>query len=230
MDSPFPKNQRLSDDFPRFGLGKFANRFPANIERRSIEIKGAVEKPGPCADPFEGLERSEMISDFHCVTTWSVRAQKWSGVYFADLHKRLVQEYGVSPDAKFVKINGEDEFHGCLPIEDMLADNVMLADRLNDAPLGIDHGAPMRLVAPAHYGYKSVKHISSIEYLADRRGMKFPFPYPAFMEHPRARIAHEERARYLPNWLIVPIYRMLIKSARARFRRATKAHLAKGRN
>jgi DMSO/TMAO reductase YedYZ molybdopterin-dependent catalytic subunit len=41
---------------------------------------------------------------------------------------------------------------------------LLLADRLNGAKLTPDHGAPPRLVAPMHYGYKSVKHLTVLEY------------------------------------------------------------------
>ena len=50
-------------------------------------------------------------------------------------------------------------------LEDALADDVLLADRLDGAPLDAKHGAPVRLVAPAHYGFINVKHLCRIEVL-----------------------------------------------------------------
>jgi DMSO/TMAO reductase YedYZ molybdopterin-dependent catalytic subunit len=50
-----------------------------------------------------------------------------------------------------------------LLLSDLLAAEVLLADILDGLPLSMEHGAPLRLVAPAHYGYKSVKHLSGIE-------------------------------------------------------------------
>ena len=39
-----------------------------------------------------------------------------------------------------------------------------MADHLDGQLLPIEHGAPLRLIAPAHYGYKSVKHLHRIEF------------------------------------------------------------------
>lgn len=112
--------------------------------------------------------------------------------------------------ATLVVLQGGDGYRSALSLEDLLADDVLLADRINGDPLGVAHGAPLRLVAPAHYGYKSVKHLQSIEFRASRLGYRFPWPYPGFMDHPRARVAMEERASFLPNWLIRPLYRFFV--------------------
>ncbi len=36
--------------------------------------------------------------------------------------------------------------------------DVLLADQLDGQPLSIEHGAPLRLVAPAHYGYRDQRY------------------------------------------------------------------------
>jgi DMSO/TMAO reductase YedYZ molybdopterin-dependent catalytic subunit len=123
------------------------------------------------------------------------------------------------PGANLLVIRGEDGFAARLPLGDALAGDVVLADRLNGIDLGLEHGAPLRFVAPAHYGYKSVKHVRRIEFWCDRRAYRFPFPYPQFMDHPRARVAYEERGT-LPAWLLRPLYRLLIPSTIRNFARA----------
>ncbi|MBC7984424.1 MAG: molybdopterin-dependent oxidoreductase, partial [Candidatus Obscuribacterales bacterium] len=96
--------------------------------------------------------------------------------------------------------------------------DVLLADTLNDAPLSIEHGAPLRLVAPAHYGYKNVKHLSQIEFWRDRGDYR-----PSalrFMDHPRARVAFEERGQIFPGWFLRYLYRPLIDSTVKQFSKA----------
>jgi DMSO/TMAO reductase YedYZ molybdopterin-dependent catalytic subunit len=93
-------------------------------------------------------------------------------------------------------------------MEDALRDNVLIADQLDGEGLSVIHGAPLRLVAPAHYGYKNVKHIAHIELWRDVASYRAYFP--RFMEHPRARIAYEERGRYLPGWIYRYLYRPFI--------------------
>jgi DMSO/TMAO reductase YedYZ molybdopterin-dependent catalytic subunit len=220
-----PKGQKEIREFPRFGLGKFANRFPVDPARRTLTIGGDVTHPQVLADPFAGLDRVEQISDFHCVTTWTVRNVRWGGMRFADFHARVIEPQ-IRPDAgaTLVVFRGEDGFAGILPLADLLATDVLLADSLDGQPLGVDHGAPFRLVAPAHYGFKNVKHLTSIEYWRDARHYHFPRPYPPFMDHPRARVDFEERGRFLPVWLLRSVYRLLIPSTIRNFRNSLSRH------
>jgi DMSO/TMAO reductase YedYZ molybdopterin-dependent catalytic subunit len=100
-----------------------------------------------------------------------------------------------------------------MPLEDLLASDVLLADHVDGELLGLAHGAPLRLVAPAHYGYKSVKHIRSIEFLD--RGERFrPVAY-RFMAHPR--VPEEERGLGLPGIVFRWLYRPLVRMVIARF-------------
>jgi len=104
-----------------------------------------------------------------------------------------------------------------------LADDVLLADRLNGAPLDVAHGAPLRLVAPAHYGYKNPKHVNRIEFWPD--AAQFQPPALAFMDHPTARVATEERGRVFPGWMLRYLYRPLVRSTIRTFERALAQHL-----
>jgi len=101
---------------------------------------------------------------------------------------------------------------------------VLLADRLDGEPLSIAHGAPLRLVAPAHYGYKSVKHVNRIEFWRDSRHYR-PVGF-RFMVHPRARVAREERGRWIPGWALRYLYRPLVRPTASRFERSMQAYLA----
>jgi len=65
----------------------------------------------------------------------------------------------------------------------------VLSRTVEGRPLTIDNGAPLRLVAPAHYGYKNPKHLSGVEFWLDDRNYR-PAAF-RFMDHPRARVALE---------------------------------------
>ena len=45
----------------------------------------------------------------------------------------------------------------------------MLAHTMNDKPLSDAHGFPLRLIAPAKYGYKNPKAILEMEYVAEQQ-------------------------------------------------------------
>jgi DMSO/TMAO reductase YedYZ molybdopterin-dependent catalytic subunit len=221
MTRPLPAGQRDTGTFHRFGLTQFADRFPANAREPSLEIIGRVENRLTLADALQGLPRTAQVSDFHCVTSWSVRGLHWEGVRFADFYARVIEPQArPDPRATLLALRGQDGARSALPLEDLLASDVLLADRLNGEPLPVDHGAPLRLVAPAHYGYKSVKHLSRIEFRLPSEGYRVSGL--RFMDHPRARVALEERGRVVPGWLLRWLYRPLIAETAARFAAASR--------
>lgn len=198
----------------RFGLPQFARVHPKPPACPVVTVTGTVARPTqiPLADLIHPHRRRAQSADLHCVTTWSARDLSWEGVPFRSIHEALAAEIGVSEVVTWVTFVGLDGYRACMHLDDALADDVLLADRLGGASLSVEHGAPVRLVAPAHYGYKSVKHVCAIEY---RRNYD---PGSArWAAHPRGRVAHEERSRYLPGPLWRPIWRLLLPKVRHRY-------------
>ena len=203
-----PPGQFAGKAFIRFGLGRFRSKPVAHEGPPRIALAGLVGQPRAIGgDDLAALPRVTQRSDFHCVTTWSVLGAEWQGVRFADFCAAIAEPL---PEAATVVFQGLDGYRCAMQLSDLLADDVLLADRLDGAPLGLAHGGPLRLVAPAHYGYKNVKHLTKIEFRASRRGYSFPLPYPGLMDHPRSRVALEERAQFVPNWLIRRIYKVFV--------------------
>ncbi len=216
-----PKGQFDIGEMPRFGLTQFANRFPSQTGYPQISICGNVKKEITFSQEILTLPRSQITADFHCVTTWSALAQKWEGILFRDLFHNLIEPI-VKPadEAKFIVLRGQDGARTSLPLEYLLAQNVILADTLNSRPLSILNGAPLRLVAPDHYGFKSIKYLNRIEFRDSAKGYR-PSGF-WFMEHPRAHVALEERGRFFPGWMLRYLYKPLVKPTRNRFSRAMK--------
>lgn len=223
MTQPLPPGQRDIATFPRFGLTQFASRFPKNASRIELEITGNVEHPLHLSDALVGLPRIEQVSDFHCVTTWSHRSLRWGGVRFVDFYEKVVvPRAGPRPGSTLVALRGQDGARTGMLLIDLLNADVLLADTLDGQPLSVEHGAPLRLVAPGHYGYKSVKHLSRLEFKAEDTGYRVSGF--RFMDHPRARVALEERGRVVPGWLLRYLYRPLVSGTIARFAKALAEH------
>lgn len=209
-NSPLPPGQRALAEFPRFGIVAFAQR-PIKNRNIRLEITGPFERPIVLtAVDLAALARITHTADFHCAAGWSHRAVKWSGCRFRDVWEKFILPKATpGSDASLVVLRGQDGYRTSLPLSDLLAPDVMLADQLNDQPLTIEHGAPIRLVAPAHYGYKSAKHLDRIELCADAAGYRTLLP--RLLDHPRARVALEERGQFLPGWLSRYAFRPFIK-------------------
>lgn len=208
-----PPGQKARDDFPRFGLSPYAKRYQVDFGKLKLTIGGA------CLDSefeltsteLEVLDRRDLQADFHCVTTWSKQNLRWSGFSFSQFYHRLIEpNLEHKSSIHWVVFKSIDGYRSRMLLQDLLADGVLLADRLDDKPLCSSHGAPLRLVAPAHYGYKNPKYLKGIEFHSG--DYKFKPPLLAFMEHPRARVALEERGQFFPGWLLRWLYRPMINS------------------
>lgn len=222
MESPLPPGQTVAD-LARFGLPAFAPRWPVVPDPVVLTVGGEVRSPRQVAFAAlaASLPRREQRSDLHCVTTWTALDLAWSGLAAGDVIGELVRLVRPHPAVRWVHLRGLDGFGACLLLEDAVAGDVLLADRMGGEPLPVEHGAPLRLVAPAHYGYKSVKHLCAIEFR--RRYRAGP---AGWMEHPRARVATEERSRALPGRWYRPLWRTLVPTVRRAHDRAGRRRAA----
>jgi DMSO/TMAO reductase YedYZ molybdopterin-dependent catalytic subunit len=208
-DRSLPPGQRAMAEFPRFGGVAFARR-PLKNRNIRLEISGPFERPIVLtAAELAALTRVTQTTDFHCAAGWSHLAPKWSGFRFRDVWEKLIlPKAKPGSEMRFVVLRCQDGYRTSLALSDLLAPDVLIVDRLNDQPLTIEHGAPIRLVAPAHYGYKSAKHLDRIELRADHAGYR-PL-LPRLLDHPRARVALEERGQFVPGWISRYIFRPFI--------------------
>jgi DMSO/TMAO reductase YedYZ molybdopterin-dependent catalytic subunit len=129
-----------------------------------LEIGGLVDTPVSLTyAELLALPRAEQVSDFHCVTGWSVRHVHWAGVRFHDLLTRA----GPLPAATAIRfVSAEEPYVDSLTVDQALLPNVMLAYELDGKPLSRPHGSPARVVIPEMYGYKGVKWLQRIELVA----------------------------------------------------------------
>ena len=149
-----PPGQKLTEKFPVLDLGVKPN-FHESHWRFAVE--------GQIADPIDVgwsnfqqlVQKVAQVSDFHGVTTWTKQDVSWAGFRFADVVKR------VQPDesARYVHMHCGDGYTTNLSLEDLLADDVLLAFELDGGALPIEHGGPLRMVVPKLYAWKSAKFL-----------------------------------------------------------------------
>lgn len=199
-----PPGQRLlSASFPRFGDQPRNPPPPAGPAELCLDGLGIAEPFVVTSAHLDALPQREQVSDFHCVTTWSVRGLRWAGVPMRDFwHEVVVPRLDPAAEFAVVEALGGDGYKAVVLLEDLLGDDVLLARELDGKPLDARHGAPLRLVTPAHYGYKNVKHLTGLRLRGDRA--------PGRLEHPRGRVAFEERHDRVPGKLLRWPYRALI--------------------
>jgi DMSO/TMAO reductase YedYZ molybdopterin-dependent catalytic subunit len=158
-----PPGQVLTEKWPVLQYGSV----PAvKLETWNLSVTGLVEEPQVWDwAAFQELPRTAVHSDIHCVTRWSRYDNRWEGVSAKELLRRARPK----PEARFAVIHAEQGFTTNLPLAEMLADDVLFADRHDGIELTPEHGWPLRLVVPRRYFWKSAKWVRSIDLVSEDR-------------------------------------------------------------
>lgn len=149
----------------RFRIYSVINRIPTfPMADWRFTVTGLVDKPVTLAwEELLSLPRAVQVSDFHCVTGWSVYNVKWEGVRVT----HLLELAGVKPEASHINfISGDGQYDSAVPLEVVRMDDVMLPFLIDGAPLPGPLGGPLRLVIPQMYAYKSVKWVERMDLLS----------------------------------------------------------------
>jgi DMSO/TMAO reductase YedYZ molybdopterin-dependent catalytic subunit len=127
----------------------------------SFRVDGLVERAQIWNwEQFVKLARTVQVSDFHCVTGWSVYKNTWEGIPL----KHLLEKAGVKSGAHSVKFySGDGVYTDAITLEQAQMDDIMIAVMHDGKPIPADLGGPVRLVIPQMYAYKSVKWLNRIE-------------------------------------------------------------------
>lgn len=195
------------------------------VDPWSVEVVGAVQKPGTLhlEDILSGFDLQERIYRLRCVEAWSM-VVPWVGFPLSD----LLQRFEPKSSARFVEFETlyrREEMPGTrsftttidwpyregLRMDEAMHPLTLMAVGLYGKTLPNQNGAPIRLVVPWKYGFKSIKSIVRIR-LSEQQPMTTwqtlaPREYGFYanvnpnVDHPRWSQASERR---LPSTLFRP--------------------------
>jgi methionine sulfoxide reductase catalytic subunit len=165
------------NNFYEFGLDKEdPARYAAKMKTRpwTVKIDGEVGKPGDYAidDIMKMFPLEERIYRFRCVEAWSM-VIPWVGFPLGDLIKR-VEPTSKAKYVAFTTLLRPSEMPGQmgdslrwpyvegLRLDEALHPLTLLSVGLYGRTLVNQNGAPIRLVVPWKYGFKSIKSIVRI--------------------------------------------------------------------
>jgi methionine sulfoxide reductase catalytic subunit len=148
---------------------EYKTLFDGNFADYRLRINGLVDHPVELSlFQLRALPHQEQITQHFCIQGWSGVA-KWGGVSMQTIMDLVKPQ----PEAKWVVFyslgDGPDEgvYYDAHPIEQMSYHLTMLAYDMNGEPLSFGHGAPLRLRNEVQLGFKQVKWIAGIEFVAD---------------------------------------------------------------
>ncbi|MHB8911316.1 MAG: protein-methionine-sulfoxide reductase catalytic subunit MsrP [Lysobacter sp.] len=171
------------NNFYEFGTDKTDPSRAARTLRTApwtVAVGGACAKPGTLAldDLIKGLTPQERVYRLRCVEGWSM-VIPWLGVPLGEVLKRF-QPTSKAKYVAFTTLADPRQMPGLayrsinwpyregLRIDEAMHPLTILATGLYGKPLPQQNGAPLRLVVPWKYGFKSIKSIVAIDFVEQR--------------------------------------------------------------
>ena len=138
-----------------------------NFADYRLEVGGLVEHPLSLSlIELGAMPNRTQITRHDCVEGWSAIA-KWKGARLA----ALLDAARPQPQARFVVFHcadpmapdGSDPYYESIDFDDAYHPQTILAYEMNDAPLPVKNGAPLRLRVERQLGYKHAKYVMRLE-------------------------------------------------------------------
>lgn len=154
------------------GSDAYKRHMETGFANWALTVDGLVATPMTFTlDALKAMPSRTQITRHDCVEGWSAIG-KWTGVPLGE----ILVKAGLLPAARFVVLHCADDFGGTAYYEsidliDAFHPQTMLAHTMNDLPLSVGHGAPLRLRVERQLGYKQAKYVMRIEVTSALAGM-----------------------------------------------------------
>jgi DMSO/TMAO reductase YedYZ molybdopterin-dependent catalytic subunit len=103
------------------------------------------------------------VRTYQCVTGWIVNNVHWQGISL----RHLISLVRPTSAARYISFYSADgAYTESLSMEQALKPDVLLGYKLNEKPLAVEQGYPLRLVVPGMYGYKFAKWVNRVSFSA----------------------------------------------------------------
>ena len=130
-----------------------------------LMVTGLVKKPaGFSLEALKALPFRRQITRHDCVEGWSAIG-KWTGVPL----REILEQVQPQPFARYIVFHCADldednvPYYESMALEDAYHPQTILAYEMNDQPLDVPHGAPLRLRFERQLGYKQAKYLMGLE-------------------------------------------------------------------
>ena len=129
-----------------------------------LVVDGLVARPAAYGlDQLRAMPQRTQITRHDCVEGWSAIGQ-WTGVPLA----LLLRLAGLRDQARYIVFHCADRYSGnpyyeSVDLVDAFHPQTIVAHRLNDEPLPVANGAPLRMRIERQLGYKNAKFVQRIE-------------------------------------------------------------------
>lgn len=158
-----------TDEYNQLAQGNFA--------AWRLEVGGLVQRPLSLSlADLRRMPARTQITRHDCVEGWSCIG-KWTGTPLSALLSLAQLKAGARflafycADTLELSLDGTGQYYESIDLIDAMHPQTILAYDMNDAPLPVPHGAPLRLRLERQLGYKMAKYIMRIDAIDSFRGL-----------------------------------------------------------
>ena len=190
------------------------------VEPWTVEVTGACSKPAKLGlDDLFKFEHEERLYHFRCVERWAMNVP-WSGFPL----RKLLEKVEPTGDAKFVRFVSAYRpeqmeaartspgypwpYHEGLRMDEAMNELTLVVTGVYGRPLLKQHGAPVRIIVPWKYGYKSPKSIVRIELVREQPPTFWSIPSYrheyGFLSNVNPNIPHPRWSQSVSHWVDRP--------------------------
>ncbi len=163
-ESSTPLPEHLLTPLSEFYVQSYAVAPTVDVAAWNLKVTGAVATPLTLtlADVMSAPQETFYLT-MECIGNPAggnlIGNAEWTGTPLLP----FLQRAGVQPEAVEFVLHGADGYRTTLPVADVMRPDVRLVHLMNGQPLSKEHGYPLRILVPGHFGQKQPKWLTGIE-------------------------------------------------------------------
>lgn len=163
-DPTTPLPEHLLTPLGEFYVQSYALSPTVNAASWKLQITGAVAAPLTLTLPeVINAPQETFYLTMECIGNPAggnlIGNAQWTGTPLLP----FLQRAAVQPSAVEFVLHGADGYRTTLPVADVMRPEVRLVHQMNGQPLSKEHGYPLRILLPGHFGQKQPKWLTGIE-------------------------------------------------------------------
>jgi DMSO/TMAO reductase YedYZ molybdopterin-dependent catalytic subunit len=163
LDPDVPLPDHLTTPLSEFYVQSYALPSRVNAEKWELKITGNVANPLTLKlDDVLRSPQEEFYLTMECIGNPAggnlIGNAKWTGTPLLPFLKKA----GIKPNATEFALKGADWYETTLPVADVMRPDVRLVHQMNGEALTTEHGYPVRIIVPGHFGQKQPKWLVEI--------------------------------------------------------------------
>lgn len=170
LNPAHPLPQHVITPLSEFYVQSYGLPIEVKAETWKLDITGEVENPLTLSfQEIKAAASKNFYLTMECIGNPAGGSQIGNALWTGTSLLPFLEKARIKPETQEFVLLGADSYETTLPAAELMRRNVYLVYQMNAAPLTKEHGYPVRIIIPGHYGQKQPKWLVKIEAIARSR-------------------------------------------------------------